>query len=314
MTIPTNRDPTTHVGSASAAPGSGWFGNSEPPPAGWQQLLDTAPLAAWTVDLEGRFIWASGRGLERLEQSPAQLLGRSIFDAWQRWPAVLSEVRHSLSGAKPESSSIMAVGDVAFRLWCTAVRDRQGRIAGVQGVATDISEQAQVERTLSESAASWRSLVDSAPEFIYTVDRQGRLLFLNHTMAGDRMEDVIGLEVFRFAPSEDVPRIRAVLEHVFATGETANYEGEWYGLNGERRWLECHFGPLRQDGEVTAVIGLAVDICKRKEAEEKVRIARLELEERVRQRTDELDRSNEALRKEIANAPTRSVNCGPKST
>jgi len=41
---------------------------------------------------------------------------------------------------------------------------------------------------------------------------------------------------------------------------------------------------------VTAVIGLALDVGQRREAEEKVTVAHQELEERVRQRTDDLDR------------------------
>ena len=188
---------------------------------------------------------------------------------------------------------------MVFRAWCAAVYNEPGRIAGVQGVATEISEQAQVERTLSESAARWRSLVENAPEFIFTVDRQGRLLFVNHAMAGARLEDVIGADIFRFAPREDTPRLREVLERVFTTGETASYEGRWHGGDGQLRWLESHYGPLRQNGVVTAVIGLALDVSQRKEAEEKLRLARQELEERVRQRTDDLDRSNDALRQEI---------------
>ena len=166
-------------------------------------------LRAWAVDLDGRFVWASGQCCERLGPSAAQLAGCSIFEVWQHWPTVLTEIRDILSERKSESSVTIVRDDMLFRVWCAAIRDAQNRIAGVHGIAIDIGEQAVGERTLSESAAHWRSLVENAPEFIFTCDRQGRLLFVNHTMAGARMEDVIGVNILHFAPSEDAAKIRA---------------------------------------------------------------------------------------------------------
>ena len=119
---------------------------------------------------------------------------------------MLAEVRDLLAERKLESNVTMVNGDAVFRVWCAVVRNEQGQIAGVQGVASDISEQVQVEQTCSESAARWRSLVEEPPEFIYTVDRQGRLQFINHTASGRKMEDLLGAEIYRFALSEDVPR------------------------------------------------------------------------------------------------------------
>src|SRR6185437_8416829 len=162
-----------------------------------------------------------------------------------------------------------------------------------------ISQQAQREHELTQSAVHWRSLVENAPQFIYTVDRDGRLLFINHPSAGIRLEDLLGMSIYSFALADEVPKIRSAIDHVFRTGETACYEAQWYDGNRELHWYESHFGPLLENGVITAVIGLALDIDQRKESEQKLQTAWHELEERVRQRTDDLDRTNAALRKEI---------------
>ena len=70
--------------------------------------------------------------------------------------------------------------------------------------------------------------------------------------------------------------------------------------DGEERWIETNKVPLRGvDGEVIGVLGTFKDVTERHHAEEELQRTLDDLDGRVRRRTDELSRSNEALRREV---------------
>jgi PAS domain S-box-containing protein len=70
--------------------------------------------------------------------------------------------------------------------------------------------------------------------------------------------------------------------------------------DGEERWIETNKVPLRGiDGEVIGLLGTFKDVTERNDAEEQLRRTLEDLDGRVGRRTDELTRSNEALRREV---------------
>ncbi|MGI9621401.1 MAG: PAS domain-containing protein [Acidimicrobiales bacterium] len=72
------------------------------------------------------------------------------------------------------------------------------------------------------------------------------------------------------------------------------------GADGEYRWLETNKVPLRDlDGDVIGVLGTFEDVTERRHAEVELQRTLDELDERVQQRTEELMRANESLRREV---------------
>ncbi len=70
--------------------------------------------------------------------------------------------------------------------------------------------------------------------------------------------------------------------------------------DGEMRWIETNKVPLRDvDGQVIGILGTFEDITDRRRAEEELTRTLDDLDERVIQRTNELTRANEALRREV---------------
>jgi PAS domain S-box-containing protein len=70
--------------------------------------------------------------------------------------------------------------------------------------------------------------------------------------------------------------------------------------DGEMRWIETNKVPLRDlDGEVIGVLGTFEDVTDRRHAEEELRLALEDLDERVHLRTTELMRANATLRREV---------------
>ncbi len=69
---------------------------------------------------------------------------------------------------------------------------------------------------------------------------------------------------------------------------------------GEPRWVATNKIPLRDpSGEIIGILGTFQDVTERRNAEEELRRTLDELDERVRQRTGDLVRANESLRREV---------------
>jgi signal transduction histidine kinase len=96
--------------------------------------------------------------------------------------------------------------------------------------------------------------------------------------------------------SDELPLARAVKK-----GEVTNdLELILRRRDGSESVLLCNAGPIRNsEGQVTGGVVAWRDITERKRMEDDLRSSRDELEQRVRQRTAELERANEALRSEI---------------
>ncbi|HXG45552.1 MAG TPA: PAS domain S-box protein [Gemmatimonadales bacterium] len=133
----------------------------------------------------------------------------------------------------------------------------------------------QANRDLATREARLRAILDTEPECVKIVDREGRLVEMNP--AGLAMLEVESLEQARRQPLLDfvVPEHRgafAELHRRVMQGETGTLEFEIQGHRGTRRWLETHAAPLRSpDGRVQCLLGITRDVTARKQAEEALR-------------------------------------------
>lgn len=79
--------------------------------------------------------------------------------------------------------------------------------------------------------------------------------------------------------------------------ETVNYEGRCIAWDGTDKWLQWRIQPLAEEGMLYAVIS---DTTDKKRTEEALLNAHYELEQRVKERTAELAKTNADLQAEIA--------------
>src|SRR4029434_8844794 len=100
----------------------------------------------------------------------------------------------------------------------------------------------------------------------------------------------------RLLPPEDFVRAHEEFDRV-ARGKST-YEGEFRvrHKNGHFLHVLSRGLPLRRDGRIVRIVGTHFDLTERKEAEEALRRAHDELEERVEERTAELAHANRSLR------------------
>jgi PAS domain S-box-containing protein len=141
-------------------------------------VVENAPVVLFATDPEGRFTLAEGKGLEALGFCPGGgsggggggggAVGQSVFDVYRDVPQILDNMRRALAGESFTAS--VNVGDRTYEAHYEPLRD-DGRVIGVVGVATDVTERVRAERALRESEARFRTLVhESADSVLVLVD------------------------------------------------------------------------------------------------------------------------------------------------
>ena len=133
-------------------------------------------------------------------------------------------------------------------------------------------EQRVDERTeeLKKSEEKYRSLVESAEDFIFTIDRQGRFQSMNSFTAlffGGRTEEFIGKDIDHVLPGESSRKHRDMLELVYKYERSVRDEFTLRAGDHEI-WISANFMPIRDKaGHVESVLCIARDITNEKNLE-----------------------------------------------
>ena len=130
------------------------------------------------------------------------------------------------------------------------------------------------------------------------------LIYVNRSfelMTGYSSEEVLGRNC-RFLQGNDrnqttLPEIRAALRE----GRDCQVLLRNYRKDGTLFWNELRLSPVHDEwGRLVNFVGVQNDVTERKRAEEEIRSAHAELDERVRRRTARLAETNARLEREIA--------------
>jgi two-component system, cell cycle sensor histidine kinase and response regulator CckA len=148
-----------------------------------------------------------------------------------------------------------------------------------------VSEGAGIEVSSEEY---WRSLLEGSPDFILTVDLDGRITSLNRTAVGMELAEVVGKSVLDFASAEDRPRVQALLERVRATGRAAVMET--LGLGNHRRpaQYESRCVPVARDGQVVGFLVLTRDVSEARLAQQALAASELRFRALIENHADAL--------------------------
>jgi PAS domain S-box-containing protein len=130
------------------------------------------------------------------------------------------------------------------------------------------------KKKLDESEELWRSLVETAPDIITTVDRDGIIRFVNQSMGVLSKDQTIGRCFYDFLPLEYQEMAIDSVESVFRTGETDSFEVR-AGESNDPVWHTYRVGPLRISGRVVAATIIATNTTEFKQAEELMRYKEL---------------------------------------
>ncbi len=154
-----------------------------------------------------------------------------------------------------------------------------------------VRRQAEVARQASE--ARYHTLFEYAPDGIVIVDSKGYYLDVNASicrMLGYTRDEFIGLNATDIVAPAEIPHIEQALDVI---KNKSDYQREWQFRRKDGSVFSVDtIATAMPDGNLLALIR---DITERKQAEAKIHQLNIELEQRVIERTAELEAANKEL-------------------
>ncbi len=175
-----------------------------------------------------------------------------------------------------------------------------GEIKRVYGTLQDITERKRTEKALEDERNLLRTVIDLLPSFIFVKDRESRFLVANvacaHFMGTNSPQELIGKSDADFYQADVAIGFRdnelGVLEGI----PVVDKEEGSNSPNGTPRNLMTTKLPLRDgEGNIIGLVGASFDITERKQAEEEIKILNESLEQRIIERTSQLEAANKGL-------------------
>ncbi|MBL0182703.1 MAG: PAS domain S-box protein [Chitinophagaceae bacterium] len=139
------------------------------------------------------------------------------------------------------------------------------------GIRKDITLQKKSEEALAESEYRLRAIIQTDPECIKLLSREGTILEMNPAglamIEAENPEQVIGKNVFSIILPEYKKAVEKLVKDVFE-GRQEKLIFRIKGLKGRELWMETHCVPFRNAaGEITAMLSVTRDITESKLAQ-----------------------------------------------
>ena len=265
-------------------------------------VVEAAPVGLIFADADGRITGGNAR-VEELVGHP--ILPSANVDEYDRWVGFHADGRRveareyplarALEGEeRPELEVLYQRGD-GRRTWirfvAAAKRDEEGRVVGGVVASLDIDAErraqdelkrlnADLEARVAEALAERRvfaDVVEGTEAVVQVVDRDLRLLAVNKAAAAASLR-LFGhtlkpgdLVLDRLAGLPDEQAKARQLWTRALTGERFTQEVEVGPADGERRWYELSFNPLRDpDGAIIGAFQFAQNVTARREGQERL--------------------------------------------
>ncbi|MGI8504756.1 MAG: PAS domain S-box protein [Hassallia sp.] len=195
-------------------------------------------------------------------------------------PVVKQLLNAHLQGASPvyevEFRMRSAIGEWKW-IQCrgqVSQRDNKGQPLRITGTHKDITERKTLERELALREARLNAFFSCAPVGMSILDNQLRFVQINELLAeiyGRRQRDYIGKTIYEIVPAVIAPLVAPFYEQVLRTGEPIlNLEVSVASTkqpDTERHFLASYFPIFGENGNLSGVGTVVVEITARKQAE-----------------------------------------------
>jgi diguanylate cyclase (GGDEF)-like protein/PAS domain S-box-containing protein len=216
-----------------------------------------------------------------------------------------------------EIENVRRDGDRAWVSWTIkGLRNGDGRITEIQCVGNDITRLKQAEDALKRSeqrfkelygqseraARLHKALLDYSPDPIAVYDIEGRAIYINSAftkMFGWRLDEVSGKKI-DFVPEESEKETEEMIKQALEGREFSDLTTKRLTKDGDIIDVSIS-GALYGDelGNPSGGIVHFRDIREKKRAQAALKKAHDELDQRVKERTEELAQTNARLQEEI---------------
>ncbi len=269
-------------------------------------------------DLEGHYLYSNEVWSKMVGLPEKDIEGKTDFDLFPIMQATIQQQQDDQilqGGDRVEFDDILIAADGVskFTVMKFAMRTRSGRIYGVGTIAHDVTNVLSTESALKDSEHRFEALLDMAPNAIIIADEAGAIRLVNRqaeNLFGRDSEKLRQLNVGELIPEESWQKLRDERIEFLKSPSTRviGAEREMFGLkgNGSKFPIEVAMSPV-ESGDDSMIMCIVRDITKQvqamsalEESTTQLRLLNRELEEerqgleqRVNQRTEELNLSRQ---------------------
>ncbi len=282
-----------------------------------RSILECMSEGVVVVDAGGKMVFLNpaakrlvGFGLtDEPPEAWSELYGLYRPDGVTPFPTAELPSTRALRGEAPDDIELYVknaiVGGRHLSVGGRAWRDSNGELLGAVVVVHDIAPRRVAEEELRKHRRFLESIVEEVPLMIFVKEakelRFERFNRAGETLLGIRRASMIGKNDYDFFPKEQADFFTGRDRETLKLGKVVDISEEPIQTAAGERWLHTRKVPiLDEQGQPSYLLGISEDITERKMAAEALRASNEQLEQRVRERTKELERANEILREEMA--------------
>jgi diguanylate cyclase (GGDEF)-like protein/PAS domain S-box-containing protein len=238
----------------------------------YRELVESLPEIVFELDTKGRFSYINRRATELLGYTPEEFSAINVLDIVNRdeREQVMAGITRTLDGERAPGEKYSFVRKDGSTLDVEVYTNQiywNGEVAGVRGIAVDVTDIMNAEKALRRSKEKYRELYESAQVGMVSADLTTGLVIasndLGYMIFGHKSKyDLIGESLNeRFVDSD---AMREMLEEIAVNREVHNREIQFKRIDDSTFWAKISAKAQPEKGIVEYVI---IDITKKKEAE-----------------------------------------------
>ena len=274
----------------------------------FKTLAENAPDVIFRVDRNLRFVFVNKKISELTGIPKEQFYGKTLLDLGLPKDICIylgKKAQEVFDSQTPHEFEFNFNGPEGLRWFHARIApefDIHGHVETVLGIAHDITDLKRAELAYREERAFRDSITSSLHIGIAAVDLEGRQSYVNPSfceMVGWSEEELEGAKPpFVYWSPEEMENITQAFQQVLSgKGSGEGIELRFQRRNGERFDALVLFSPLKDSqGNVIGWIGSIGDITEQKKKNEEIQRLNFELEQRVIERTAELEAATKRLK------------------
>ncbi len=263
-------------------------------------ILDASPIPLFYKDPEGKYQGCNSAFCSFTGASKEELIGSRIKNVFRdKFAQINSQVDSELisSGGKKvyETTFTQIDGRVLdIIVHKQAYYGSDKKIAGVIGAIVDISEKNKIQKELEAERKYLESIIQNLPLLIFMIDKTGVVKLVEGKVLDSlnmKSEDIVNKH-YKEISGENLPIIKSIEQGLNGISNSS------YNIYNNFH-LESYYVPLFDNKDnVEGVIGVSLDVTKRRIAEQEIQKYLLEVEEnriKLEENARELEESEKSL-------------------
>jgi PAS domain S-box-containing protein len=236
-----------------------------------QAIVDHSPSAIFVKDLDDRYVLTNEAFLKPMGLRSEDVIGRTATEIWPGYVDHPTENDSDvLDGGNPLTrDDVVQLADGAHTMLTVrfSLRNVDGRIVGMAGIATDITDRTKIENALAERERLLETIVQASPDIVTILDDTGRVREVSQASArilGYDSDDPVHEELEALVHPDDLPTIYREFARLLSLETTSvdlryrvrHAQGHWVTLDSRGQSI------VGEDGRAVGALVMSRDVTE----------------------------------------------------